>query len=326
MNNRASDESKNLAPSPADAGLHRGHFPRLILGLCLVIGGVFFSSSEPAALAQYGGDFSPPPNPKKDAKKKPEAPSAPANPDAAGSDPGLKEEGKRVFSTPGAGTDAPALPGESGWALVLETYKGDQAVGMAQSRVGVVADMLKRDDVAVRVRDNGAAVVLGSYASPSDDKAQRDLKWVRAFQNEAGQRPYDGAFLAAPSAHDRGQLPEFDLGAARRALGSNRPLYTLQIAVYDTPEKPEEAKRAAEQAARVLRDSGEKAFYFHGPRRSMVTIGVFSDRDLDARTGRARSPEIARLKKAYPLNLLNGQYPIKTGKDGQQPSELVKVP
>lgn len=323
MNNRASDEAKNLAHAAPRTLLSGTHFPRLILGLCLVIGGVVFSSSAPAANAQYGGDFSRPPNPKKDQKKTPE-PGAPAQ--TPGAEPNLKEEGKKVFSAPGASSDAPALPGETGWALVLETYKGEQAAGLAQSRVGVVADMLKRDDVAVRTRDNGAAVVLGSYASPSDDKAQRDLKWVRAFQDQAGQRPYEGAFLAAPTSHDKGQSPEFDLGSARRALGSNRPLYTLQIAVYETPDKPEEAKRAAEQAAKVLRDSGEKAFYYHGPRRSMVTIGIFSDRDLDANTGRARSPEIARLKKAYPLNLLNGQYPIKTGKDTQQPSELVKVP
>lgn len=293
------------------------------------------------ALAQSGGDFSPPPNPR---KKKPvalpnqssppsrAAPATPAIPD-------LEAEGRRVFSTPGGSSDSPPLPGETGWAIVLETFKGADAVAKAQQRLPEVSTLLRRSDVSIRTRDSGSAIVLGSYPSADASDAQRDLQSVRAFEiaqpggGAAGglkAKPYEGAFLAAPTVNDRGLMPEYDLITLRRKLGT-QSAYTVQIGVYDTPDKPEEAKRAAEKAAKVLRDAGEKAFYYHGPRRSVVTIGLFTARDVDEKTGRPRNPEIARVRKDYPLNLLNGQYPIVTGKttSGQavhQTSQLVSVP
>lgn len=310
----------------------------VLIGVC----SVYFPPSSPTfgwfgtrpssvAMAQSGGDFSPPPDPRKN-KKKPAA-SEPGDAQPNKSDDA--EEGRKVFSTPGGDDNAaPALPGETGWAIVLETFKGDTAVAQAQQRLPEVSTLLKRSDVTVRVREKGCAIVLGAYPSADSDAAQRDLKMVRAFQIASpsgfGMRPYESAFLAAPSVSDRGKLPEYDLITLRRKLGS-QPAYTVQIGVYDTPDKPEEAKRAAEKAAKVLRDAGEKAFYYHGPRRSVVTIGVFSSRDVDENTGRPRSPEIARIRHDYPLNLLNGQYPIVTGRsaNGQvvnQPSGVVKVP
>jgi hypothetical protein len=288
------------------------------------------------AQAQSGGDFSPPPDPRKNKKKPQPTPAAdpapaPTNPD----DPA--EEGRKVFSnpgTPGTSPDTPSRPGETGWAIVLETFKGANAVGQAQQRLPEVSTLLKRSDLTIRVRETGCALVLGSYPSADSDAAQRDLKAVRATEITAPggfkARPYEKAFLAAPSVSDRGQLPEFDLQTLRRRLGT-QTAYTVQIGVYETPDKPEEAKRAAEKAAKVLRDAGEKAFYYHGPRRSVVTIGVFTTRDIDQNTNRPRNPEIARIRKDYPLNLLNGQYPIVVGRTAagtpaHQVSEVMKVP
>jgi hypothetical protein len=312
----------------------------LLIGVCSVyfpVQSPMFGGSDGTlpgvALAQTGGDFSPPPDPRKNKKKtaQPAVEPAPAKPQ---SDPDA-EEGRKVFSNPGGDDNAsPALPGESGWAIVLETFRGETAVAQAQQRLPEITSLLKRTDLAVRVREKGCAIVLGAYSSPDSDAAQRDLKMVRAFEIASpsgfGVRPYESAFLAAPSTSDRGQLPEYDLLTLRRKLGS-QPAYTVQVGVYETPDKPEEAKRAAEKAAKVLRDGGEKAFYYHGPRRSVVTIGVFSTRDVDENTGRPRNPEIARIRSAFPLNLLNGQYPIVTGRttNGEavhQPSGVVRVP
>ncbi len=318
----------------------------LLIGVCSVCfpgqSPMFGGSASPllgVAMAQTGGDFSPPPDPRKN-KKKPAQPAAEPSISKPQSQPDA-EEGRKVFSTPGTlgtpgGDDnaSPALPGETGWAIVLETFRGETAVSQAQMRLPEITNLLKRTDLAVRVREKGCAIVLGAYTSPDSDAAQRDLKMVRAFEIASpsgfGVRPYESAFLAAPSNSDRGQLPEYDLLTLRRKLGS-QPAYTVQVGVYETPDKPEEAKRAAEKAAKVLRDAGEKAFYYHGPRRSVVTIGVFSTRDVDENTGRPRNPEIARIRSDYPLNLLNGQYPIVTGRNTNgeavhQPSGVVRVP
>jgi hypothetical protein len=293
------------------------------------------STSSGIAHAQSGGDFSPPPDPRKNKKKPQPTPAAdPATAPAKTDDPA--EEGRKVFSTPGTADDpnSPTRPGETGWAIVLETFKGANAVGQAQQRLPEISNLLKRSDLAIRTRETGCAIVLGSYPSADSDAAQRDLKTVRATEITAPggfkARPYEKAFLAAPSVNDRGQLPEFDLQTLRRRLGT-QTAYTVQIGVYETPDKPEEAKRAAEKAAKVLRDAGEKAFYYHGPRRSVVTIGVFTTRDIDQNTNRPRNPEIARIRKDYPLNLLNGQYPIVVGRTAagtpaHQASEVMRVP
>ncbi|MFM9956471.1 MAG: hypothetical protein ACKVZJ_00200 [Phycisphaerales bacterium] len=302
------------------------------------------------AKAQYGGDFTPPHDPRKNKKKNEEKPPAqtsdgpgdPKGTDDTGNDGDLRREGRKVFSlpVPGEGED---MPGESGWAIVLETFKGTNAAAQAQLRLPEVSALLGRDDVSIRVREKGCAIVLGGYTSPKDERATRDLAMVRAKEvalpGGVPSRPYEMAFLAAPSSTDRGQMPEFDLSHQRKRLG-NQPAFTVQIAVYDTPDKPADAKRAAEKAAKVLREAGEKAFYYHGPRRSMVTIGLFTGRDVDEKTGRPRTPEIARIRKDFPLNLLNGQYPIVMGGTGaaaggsgntagkavHQPSQIVKVP
>ena len=53
---------------------------------------------------------------------------------------------------------------------------------------------------------------------------------------------------------------------------------------------------------------------------------VLTRGDYDEKRGRPLNPEIGRLQQAYPLNLLNGQYPVMIGQDKKQPSMLVKVP
>lgn len=325
----------------------------LMFGLCSVMQLGCFTLTlgccgSPAA-AQMGGDFSRPPDPRKDKKKEagpdpattdrqPTAPGAPAqggkplkkkapsssNPSDSPT-PDMRDEGQKLFGAPGDSGAGTPVAGESGWSIVLETFKGENAAHQAMERQRVVGEIFGRSDLAIRVRENGCALVLGSYASAKDERAQRDLKMVRDKEISAGLRPWTGAFFAAPRVQDRGESPDMELTSARRLMGS-ATLFTLQVGVYETPDKPEEAKRAAEKAAKVLRDGGEKAFYYHGPRRSMVTIGLFGQRDFDEKSGRARNPEIARLRKEYPLNLLNGQYPILMGGGKQQTSELVKVP
>ncbi len=322
-----------------------GAHPRLLAVGLLVLAGALAElggwTAIPVAAAQPSSDFfSKPPvksgdkpkpsGPSRDAEKPSQQPPNRSTPAPGSIDPALTKEGRELFGHPkdtATGDDPNTAAGSAGWGIMLETFKGKDAAAQATQRLGQVSAQLKRDDIEVRATEAGAALILGSYAKPGDAAAQRDLKMIREFEASPGFRPYSSAFMAPPAGHDRGAAPEMDLATVRRRLGADPgELFTLQIAVYETPDKPDEAKRTAEKAAKVLRDQGERAFYHHGPRRSMVTIGLFSERDVDRTTGRAMNPEITRLKQAYPLNLLNGQYPIKMGESGQQPSQLVKVP
>lgn len=240
-----------------------------------------------------------------------------------------KSEAREVLGPPsrkpaGSGGAATDLP--SGWSIVLEGFSGPDAPARAQSRAAEIAAMLGRQDVSVRQTRSGAAVVLGLYRRPDDRQAQADLASVRAFRSGSAA-PFATAFLAPPvDRADPGDAPELSLATARQTFGP-RAAYTLQIGVYEAADR-NQAKRAAEEAAARLRRDGELAFYYHGATRSSVTVGVFTDADFDAQL-RPTNPTMIALQQRYPLNLLNGQFPIieHVGDESrQQPSSLVRIP
>ena len=81
-------------------------------------------------------------------------------------------------------------------------------------------------------------------------------------------------------------MPDFDLATVKARRGTKKPLYTLQIAVYGRPDNTDATKedlaqfrKSAEEAVVQLRREGEQAYYYHGPNRSMVTVGIFSEDD-----------------------------------------------
>ncbi len=80
-----------------------------------------------------------------------------------------------------------------------------------------------------------------------------------------------------------------------------------------------------------MRTEGEAAFYFHGPRMSVVTVGVFFENDVDAVTGISRA--VRDLQARYPSNLDNGKEIMETKRlpggrveKRTQPSFLINVP
>jgi len=210
---------------------------------------------------------------------------------------------------------------------VLETYTGADGAELARARAESLCSALGRGDIRVRRAEGGAAVVMGSYARYDAPGAQRDLEFARRV-TVGGRRPYARAFLSPPpTVTDPGETPQLSLTRAREQYG-RRAVYTLQIGVYESRD-PEVAKRAAEEAALSLRNAGDLGFYYHGPTRSMVTVGVFGPDDYDETLG-IRSPALAALRDKYPLNLLNGQFPIivrrEGGRESEQRSLLVRIP
>ncbi len=241
-----------------------------------------------------------------------------SEPEGAGA---YREEFGEVF---GSGGVAGAEENEAAWAIVVQAVSGRRAMERAELAASGLRDALGLESARVRERGNGAVVVYGGYDSPDDPAAQRDLERIKDLEVD-GFKPFTGAFLSPQGGPDEGGIPELNLATARERHGAGAE-YTLQIAVYESDDRGE-AKRAAEQAAAQLRQEGREGFYFHGPTRSMVTVGLFGDRDYDPGTDR-RSSRLLELQRQYPHNLLNGRTIIerRIGGERTQPSALVRVP
>ncbi len=189
-----------------------------------------------------------------------------------------------------------------------------------------------------RLEKRGKVLVVtsGAFASAADPAAQEELARVRGLVID-GRRPYATASLLPPGAEaGAGTDGEMNLATLRQRAGS-RAAFTLQIAAYErndgkdaSPEDLAEIRRAAEVAAKQLRADGEEAYFYHGPRRSMVTVGVFSEKEYDTSRPGRESPALRLLKEKYKYNLVNGapiRVRTRANPEGVvQPSFVVAVP
>ena len=231
----------------------------------------------------------------------------------------MRAEGQRLFAPGEVGGTSAA---RRGWAVMLERFTAPQHATMATARRDQLEAALGRSDLQVRTTSSGSAILLGSYASASDPAAQRDLRWAQGLVVGNG-RPYQRAFLAPPEVGGSGAQPEFNLASAKARHGKSA-IYTLQIGVWELPDR-ERAKREAEREVIRLRQEGQQAFYYHGRQRSMVTIGVFRASDYDAVTG-AIDPSVRAAQAAFPHNLLNGETYRAAGERRFVASALVRIP
>ncbi|MCL4221463.1 MAG: hypothetical protein KJZ65_08830 [Phycisphaerales bacterium] len=231
----------------------------------------------------------------------------------------------------------PTSSGQKGWTIILlsvdDAARADNMLDQVRT-TGRLPDAFKME------RNGRHVVAVGSYDDPAQRIAQLELQRVRGIEID-GAKPYEHAFLAPPPGDlSRGSIPEYDLRNARKQYGK-KAVYTLQVAVYarEDDQKPTEAdlnqfRAAAEKAATSLRQGGELAFYYHGPNRSMVTVGIFGEEDV--KVARGITTESARLqltRDRHPLNLRNGRTiveHVRTSTGGTVPRDqasfLVKVP
>ena len=241
---------------------------------------------------------------------------------APGSSSGITERSSAgVFDSPG-GRGAAAT--QSGWTIVLATFNGPTARRDAESALPAIQAGSGFGGLFVEHRKRGSFIASGRYSSESDRAAVADLRRFRAYERN-GIRPFGRAFLAPPVGGAIGNRPELNLARAKEIFG-REALYTLQVAVYESDDR-RESMRAAEEAAYIYRQDGELAFYYHGPTRSMVTIGVFGEDDIDVESG-LESPDLTALRARHPLNLFNGMGIRETvqGRTREQGSRLVQVP
>ncbi len=226
---------------------------------------------------------------------------------------------------------------ERGWSVLVAMVPSGRASD-ADAMLGTVRSA-GLGGAFVSERSGRPAIAFGSYDDPASEEAQAGLARVRGVEVE-GMRPFATAVLMPPpAARSTGEAASYDLRGVKARLGDSA-VYTLQVGVYgradyQRPTEPELGlfREQAEIAVSKLRGEGERAFFYHGPNSSSVTVGVFSEDDHDGSTMPAvESPGLRALRKRFPHNLLNGEGLMETVKTDRgpikrlQPSRLVAIP
>ncbi len=249
----------------------------------------------------------------------------------------ILEEGRKVFDKSGGagdGKDAKASE-KAAWSVLVAIFRGDKQQEEALKTLAEFRTTGMLAEAYLQKRGEATCILVGDFTGPDDPRAQAELDRVQAI-NLNGEKPYAGSYLAPPQKADlKGSIPEYNLKQARLLFGK-KAVQTLQVGVYgrEDIDRPTEAdlkdcRKAAEEAVVKLRQEGEQAFYFHGPRRSMVCVGVFDLTDFDPQVPSYKSSRLREAQKRFPYNLYNGQA-IRIKKPGQsaalQPSNLVAIP
>lgn len=224
------------------------------------------------------------------------------------------------------------------FTIMLGSFRGPGAPDDAARALAVIQTRGQLPDAFIEPRGEAFVLAVGRFPAIDHPDALQRLKDLQETQIDASL-PYAFAFLAPlgnDAASAEGMNPQINLVRAKE-LYRARALYTLQVGVYGRDDIPNptdadltEARRKAEQGAAQLRREGELAFYYHGPRLSMVTVGVFNDKDFDPQKPTHESAELAAARKRFPYNLYNGagvEEKTPGAKKGRlQRSALVLIP
>jgi len=211
-----------------------------------------------------------------------------------------------------------------GWAILLQRFEGENqqlnayhfAAGIRES--GQVADVWFTDV------DGATAVYAGRFQTETDPIAKQTLASVKAASIN-GQRTLRKAKLV-PLTHGRSGA-----GAAPYDLSQHNGYRTLLIAVFD-PEHGSNFRRSAEQYAAQIRQKHEfeEVFFYHGPRQSLVTAGLFTYNDFETIEGLDHyGPRIKQMQALFPHTLKNGKtIPGGQAADGSglEATVIVRVP
>ncbi len=233
---------------------------------------------------------------------------------------------RQVLTDPGPGAADVDAERRARWSIALATLSLGDHRATAESMQEILARDQGLTDTYIESRQDRSILYFGAYNSIDDPRLQADLTRVKNLV--IGERqPFVGAFVVPPDTLDTGGDSPYSLTAVRRRYGVGVRLYTLEIGVYDDPDR-DLAIRSAEEAVRVYREQGEPAFFYHGPHRSSVTIGVLAEEhvDLDAP---GFGPNVRELRLRHPHRAVNGRLVNvrEGGRDrGTAPSRLMLIP
>lgn len=212
-----------------------------------------------------------------------------------------------------------------GWAIELEQFSGNQRLKQAYSFAAEIRESGQIPDVWFDDQQGVATVYVGRFPRRNSDEAITTLKTVRDAKFN-GKRTYRQVDFS-PIAGGEGVVSELD-------LSQHSGYRSLLIEIFDA-ELGENHRLAAESLAEELREAdGDRpamqSFYYHGPRQSMVTVGLFTLSDFVPINGiDTYGPRIRAMQEFFPLLEQNNKTVPgdNTGRDdGLEPSVIVNVP
>ena len=230
------------------------------------------------------------------------------------------------FGNGGGGGEQSPESGDERWAIALGRFEGPGHPQQAKQAARQLSGAAGFADVWVDDEGDQSMVYHGRYGDRGAQQAQRDLRRWRSLQ-QRGMVPAEVVMLVPLIDRAEGANPDHNLRNVKR--NEEDAEYTLQIGFYDS-RFDGEFRKAAEEAAAKLREEGQRAFYYHGPNRSMVTVGVFKSNAVwVGADGLPRfNDQIKRLQKEFPHNFGNGRTleVTRNGKSHKQPSFPVRIP
>lgn len=203
----------------------------------------------------------------------------------------------------GGGGDAAQAQSNERFAVQLAQYTGPQSVSDAAKLVAKARVQTNLADLWYASDAGQATVYAGRFRDPDADPARRTLRLARDIEID-GETPFEDAKLVSLSGGGTENYDPRDL----RSL-SGKGLYTLQVGYYDQ-QYGEDFRKAAEDKVDQLRDQGEDAYYYHGPRRSLILINAWTREEAFlSQPGQMDrySNAVRAAQKKYPHNIPNGE-------------------
>lgn len=237
---------------------------------------------------------------------------------------GLREMSERQQQQNQRAQRPTRTPEHTGWTIYLTEFSGQDSERQARQFVRQMESQTGIEGLWTHTVGQRTLVYRGRYPDPRIDRALQELGEIRQLTLD-DQTRFPHSRLIPIDSNPRFATSEFDL---RNHMGK----YSLQIGFYD--EEAKDFEKAAEDAVKALREDGVEAFFHHGTRMSIVTVGLFTQADFAFRDqpggGRilAYGPRIIELQKEFPHNLGNGRTVVVTTRSGRTntlPSFIVHV-
>ena len=241
---------------------------------------------------------------------------------------------------------------EDVWAIRCTAQRGENRQRLARTCAEALrhVDRLKPEHVRVIDTSDKSIVYYGRYRRVYKGTSGelrfkpdhlRDLKLIRSLSMTIRDRlafPFIYAMMEElPTTRPR--RPDWDLAKADG-------YYSLQIALFFNNDVIRNRRFLAGEYCRELREQGIEAYYHHGVAKSIVCVGLFSERAVQAVKEKAAFTGIVQvtnkivdqrllgLQSRYPYNLHNGHrvneivYNRRTGETTRVPfpSFVVIVP
>ena len=188
-----------------------------------------------------------------------------------------------------------------GYAIELGRYSGAQAYHGVHGLMQTARQDANLANLWYATIGTETTVYMGRFTDDDSREAKAALKKVRSAEVD-GKELFAKAKIVKLNAARGEVLDPRDLRSLK-----GQGLYTLQVGYYDGSYGPD-FRRAAETAVDVLRDQDEKAFYYHGPHRSMVLVNAWTHAEAFTLVGQVdRYSNTVRIaQEKYPHNVPNG--------------------